>query len=117
MIGTSAVLQEEYSEHYTIPQTRFFQEEKEDQVPECINLELSITDSETGKPISQAMVSMDALGRTGVCEADGKIVLQEIPLGSFVLDVIVPGYIASSTMLHFSAQKANSAVIKMVRNC
>ncbi|MEJ7692106.1 hypothetical protein [Daejeonella sp.] len=117
MIGTSAVLQEEYSEHYTIPQTRFFREEKKEEVLGLADLELSVIDSETGKPISKAMISIDALGRTAVCDAAGKVMLTKVFSGNFVLDVIVPGYIANSTTIQLSARQHAKLTINMVSNC
>ncbi len=117
MIGTSAVLQEEYSEHYTIPQNQFFRGETKEEILGFGDLELSVTDSETGKPISKAMISIDTLERTAVCNTEGKVMLQKVLSGNFVLDVIVPGYIANSTMIRLSAQQRDRLTIKMVRNC
>ncbi|MES3017328.1 MAG: hypothetical protein V4721_06095 [Bacteroidota bacterium] len=116
MIGTGAVLQEEYSEHYTISPTRYFQEEKQVEVLGFSDLDLSITDSETGKPISKAMISIDTQGRTAICDAVGKIRLQKVLSGNFVLDVIVPGYIAASIMIYLSAKQQGSLKIRMVSN-
>ena len=117
MIGTSAILQEEYSDHYVMPQPHFFREEKQDEVLGFADLELLVTDSETGKPISKAMISIDAIGRTAVCDSNGKVFLQQIISGGVLIDVIVYGYIANSTMIHLSAQQSKTLNVKMVRNC
>lgn len=117
MISTSAILQEEYSEHYTAPQTIFFREEIKEEIAEFTDVELSVIDSETGKPIPKAMISIDALERTAICDEEGKTMVQKVMSGRFIVDVIFPGYIASSTVSHFSTRQTNKLIIKMVRNC
>jgi hypothetical protein len=117
MIGTSAILQEEYSDHYVIPQTQFFREEKKEEVLGFADVKLSITDSETGRPISKAMVSIDARGRTSVCDSQGQALIRQVISGDITVDVIVHGYSANSTRVHLSAQQSNVLNIKMVRNC
>ncbi len=117
MIGTSAILQEEYSDHYIIPQPQFFREEKKEEVIGFADLELTVTDSETERPISKAMVSIDARGRTAVCDTHGKALIQQLISGDITIDVIVQGYSANTTTVHLSAQQSNVLSIKMVRNC
>ena len=117
MIGTSAILHEEYSDHYIIPQPRFFHEEKEEEVLGFADFELLVTDSETGRPIPKAMISIDAAGRTAVCDTQGKVLIQQVISGNFMVDVIVYGYIANSTVVHLSSQQLNMLNVKMVRNC
>ncbi len=117
MIGTSAILQEEYSDHYIIPQPQFFREEKKEELLGFADLELSVTDFETERPISKAMISIDARGRTAVCDGQGKALIQQVVSGDITVDVIVHGYIANSTIVHLSAQQSNTLNVKMVRNC
>lgn len=116
MIGTSSILQEEYSQHFTIHQVGLSPEEKNGEFLGLADLELSVIDYETGKGISKAMISIDTQGRTSVCDVHGKVVVQKVLSGNFILDVIVPGYIANSSMIQISVQDQNSLIIKMVRN-
>ena len=117
MIGTSAILQEEYSDHYVISQPQFLREKKKEEVLGFADLELSVTDSETERPISKAMISIDGRGRTAVCDSHGKAFIQQVISGDITVDVIVHGYIANSTRVHLSSQQSNTLNIKMVRNC
>lgn len=115
MIGTSAVLQQEYSENYAITE-HLFREREEEEVQSVTKLELTVVDSDSGKPISKAMISIDTQGRTAVCDGQGTAVLPDILSGRFVLDVIVPGYIANSILVRVSAQQQERLIIRMIRN-
>lgn len=117
MIGTSAVLQEEYSDYYIIPEIPFLLEEKRQEISGHTELELLVTDAVSGRPISNAMISIDSISRTAVCDEQGKALIQEVLPGDFILEVLVWGYIASTTMLCLSAQDRNTRHIKMIRNC
>ncbi|SKB73221.1 peptidase associated/transthyretin-like domain-containing protein [Daejeonella lutea] len=115
MIGTSGVLQQEYSENYAITD-RLFREREKEEVQSVTKLELTVIDSESGKPISKAMISIDTQGRTAICDDQGNAVLQDVLSGRFVLDVIVPGYIANSVLIRVSAQEQEKIIIRMIRN-
>jgi hypothetical protein len=117
MVGTSAVLQDQYSDQYIIPQPQLVLAERKDEVLELTDLQLSVTDSETGRPISNAMVSVDKHGRTAVCDERGQAIIPDIVASDFTVDVIVAGYIANTTMLHFPGGPSQVLHIKMVRNC
>jgi len=116
MIGTSAILQEECYDLDVITQSLFLREEKTEEVFGFADLELLVTDSETGRPISKAMISIDTLGRTAVCDAQGKVLIHDVINGIVMVDVIVYGYIANSVMIHLSAQQTNMLNVKMVSN-
>lgn len=117
MIGTSAVLHEEISDYYIIPQIPFLLGERVEEITRHTELELLVTDSETGRAISNAMISLDSINRTAVCDDHGRVIIEEIIPGDFILDVIVWGYKASSTTLFLSAWDRNTRHIKMIRNC
>ncbi len=116
MSGTIAILHQEYPDQYIITHTQFFHEEKDEDVLGFAELELLVTDSETGRPISKAMISMDKIGRTALCDGQGKVLIQDVLSGDLMLDVIIYGYAAHSTMVHLSAQESNMLNVKMVRN-
>lgn len=117
MIGTSAVLQDDFSESFTIPQVRYIREEKTEDIAISTDLWLTITDHQSGKPISNAMISIDSQGRTAISDPTGKVSIQKVLTGRFMLDVIVPGYIANSSMIQISSQHPISVNIMMIRNC
>ncbi|MHB1178431.1 MAG: hypothetical protein ACYCZO_08875 [Daejeonella sp.] len=117
MINNSAVLQEECQEQYIIQQVNFNDLVEIDEVLSFTELELFVSDSETGRPISSAMISLDAINRTAVCDNQGKVVIYKILAGTYPVDVIVPGYIAYSRQIHLSDQMLNYLAIKMIRNC
>ncbi len=116
MIGSSAIVQDEYSAQYLIPQDYFNREEKVAEVLSFTDLELFIVDGENGRPISKAMISIDMLGRTAVCDNQGKVLIKKVLSASFIVDIIVPGYIAGSKKINLSAFEPNSLTVKMVRN-
>ncbi|HEY1010525.1 MAG: carboxypeptidase-like regulatory domain-containing protein [Daejeonella sp.] len=116
MIGTSAVLQEDSPERYLINEPPIFQP-IEPELPGVAALELLVTDKETARSISRAMISIDSIGRTAVCDEQGKAVLKDVKAGRLVVDVIVCGYTASSVSIHISANKTHALNIKMSRNC
>lgn len=52
----------------------------------------TITDSETGEPISFAYVHVEELNRTAVADADGKYEIKNVPAGNFTLSIHRIGY-------------------------
>jgi len=117
MIGTSAVLHEEIFDYFIIPEIPFLLKERVEENLRHTELELLVTDSETGRAISNAMISLDSINRTAVCDENGRVIIQEVIPGDLILDVIVWGYKASSTTVFLSAWDRNTRHIKMIRNC
>lgn len=116
MIETSAILKDRSTDYFVIPETQFFLKEKQNESLTYTDLELIVTDSETGKVIPKAMVSIDSINRTAVCDQQGRTVLQEVIAGEFMLDVIIWGYSAHSSKVRLSPRDLNTLHIKMVRN-
>lgn len=117
MISSNVILQEGYQDQY-LTQKRYLNSHSEiDELLSFTDLELRISDSETGRPISHALVSMDSIDRTAVCDDQGKVLIHKILSGTHPLDVIVPGYIAHSKQVHLSGKNLHRLAIKMVRNC
>ena len=116
MIETSAILKEQYTDYFVIPETQFFLKEKLEESLTYTELELIVTDSATGKPVPNAMISIDSINRTAVCDIQGKTILRELLIGEFVLDVIVWGYSAHSAKVRLSARDVNTIQIQMFRN-
>lgn len=117
MISSSSILQNEYQDPYIAQESYFNNRSEIEEVLSFTDLELFISDSETGRPISRAMVSMDSLDRTAVCDEQGKVIINKILSGTYPLDVIVPGYIAHSKQIELSGQNLYRLAIKMIRNC
>jgi hypothetical protein len=116
MIGTSLVVQEEVPEQYTLSSLPIFNKEAELGL-DLAELELHVTDMESGRPIPGAMISIDSIGITAVCGDHGKVVVKNISAERLLIDVIVCGYIASSNMVYPSSREFNTVHIRMVRNC
>lgn len=116
MIETSAILKEQYTDYFVIPETQFFLKEKQEESSVYTDLELVVTDFVTGKPVSNAMISIDSINRTAVCDNQGVTVLQEVIADEYIIDVILWGYIAHTTRVRLSAREANTIHIKMIRN-
>lgn len=52
----------------------------------------TVTDSETGEPVSFAYIHIEELNRTAVADADGQYQLKNIPAGNFTLSIHRVGY-------------------------
>jgi len=117
MIGTSAIEQDDYLDYSVIPENPLFLTERKEEHLIYTDLDLIVTDSVTGKPIPQAMISIDLISRTAVCDNQGRALLQKVLSGTVILDVIVWGYIACSTKVFLPDRDRNLLHIKMIRNC
>jgi hypothetical protein len=116
MIGTSLVVQEELPEQYTLSDPPFFKKKVEAGLA-LADIEVHVTDMESGKALPGAMISIDNIGRTAVCDEQGRVVVKDVSSGLLMVDVIVRGYIANSNMVYSSSGQFNTLHIKMVRNC
>ncbi len=118
MNSSRAVLLDEYhQEQFIIQETYHTDRDETDKALNFTVLELLVSDLETGRPISHAMVSMDTIDRTAVCDSEGRVYIYKILTGTYPVDVIVPGYIACTKQVHLSCDKLNQLTIKMIRNC
>lgn len=117
MIGTSAILRDESSDYSVLPDRPFYPNEKNEEVQGYQDLELVVTDSVTGRAIPKAMISIDSISRTAVCDNQGKAFLQEVLSGYMTLDVIIWGYKASSIQVFLSGKNRSLLHIKMIRHC
>ena len=116
MTGTSAIEKDEHLDYFVITENPLFITERKEEHLIYTDLELIVTDSVTGRPIPQAMISIDLIGRTAVCDTQGRVLLQEVLSGTVILDVIVWGYIACSTKVFLPDRDRNLLQIKMIRN-
>lgn len=117
MIGTSIIQHDEYTDYFVLPDTSINPIKTDEEIPCLLDLELYVTDSTTGKPIPKAMISIDSISRTAVCDNQGKVLMQEITSGYLNLDVIVWGYKASSFKVFLSGRNKNLLHVKMIRHC
>ena len=117
MLIRSAVLQEEDQDQYLTQESYFISHAEANEVITFTDLELFVSDSETGRSISKAMISIDSIARTGVGDDRGNVFLDNILEGTYIVDIIVPGYIAWSKQICLSKNNLNRLVIKMIRNC
>lgn len=117
MIWTSAIEQDEYPDYSVIPENIFFLTERKEELLNFTDIDMVVTDSVTGKPVPQAMISIDSISRTAICDNQGKALIQGVLSGIVILDVIVWGYIASSTKVHLSDRDRNLLHIEMISNC
>ena len=80
------------------------------------DLNLMVTDSDNGWPVCRAMISIDAIGMTSVCSNSGNVRMTGILPGSYLLDIITPGYIAQSIEVIILANDLQELHVKMVSN-
>jgi len=117
MLIRSEVLQEEHHGQYLTRESYFISQTEVNEVINFTDLELFVSDSETGRSISEAMIGIDAIARTAVGDYRGKVFIDNILEGTYTVDIIVPGYIACSKQIYLSSDKINRMLIKMIRNC
>lgn len=117
MIGTSAIEQDEYLDYSVLPENIFSHTETKEEILAYTDLDLVVTDSVTGRPVPQAMISIDSRSRTAVCDNEGRTLIKGVLSGIVILDVIVWGYIASSTKVFLSDTDRNILHIEMIRHC
>jgi hypothetical protein len=116
MVAPSIVLEKEHSDQYLIPERLSRVTVKFKEQITLTEIELFVCDSENGKPINRAMISIDSIGFTAVCDDFGKASIKKILTGSYCVDIIFPGFIASSNNIHLSGKTPFRLHVKMVRN-
>lgn len=77
---------------------------------------LIVTDSDNGRPVCRAMISIDAIGLTAICNNSGKVRMIGILPGSYRLDIIALGCIARSIDVIILADDLQELLVKMVSN-
>ncbi len=63
----------------------------------------SVYDTETGKPLSAVVVTLQGVGLTAVSDADGRYHLRSVPDGNHTLEVSMPGYESQQVSVSVSA--------------
>lgn len=79
-------------------------------------LDLHIVCAERGCPASNAMISIDSIGLTAVCDHEGKVCLSNLFPGRYNVDVICAGYIAHSVLVCIEESEVSNLHIKMISN-
>lgn len=117
MIAPSVSLDKEYSEDYLIAEKYFTAPLKlVKETAKLTDVEIFVCDAESGRPIPRAMISLDTISLTDVCDKEGKVLLKDLLTGSYPIDIIVPGYIAFSTVLNLDNYNSNRLNVKMISN-
>lgn len=80
------------------------------------NLNLFVVNSESGRPVSHALISIDSIGKTAVCGPCGKVSLNDLNSGKYLLDIISPGFIAQTISLNIHANGSYELEVKMISN-
>ncbi len=112
----SDVLEEEYDIDGSNPENL---STKQPTVPlelKQIDLHINVTDSETGHPVKFACLSLDEIGVTAVCNSDGTAVINNLLTGSYLIDVISPGYRAATLKAALIPEDLCQIHVKMIRN-
>lgn len=79
-------------------------------------LNLSVVNHETEKPIANALISIESIGKTAVCNADGNVCIEEITPGKYDVDVISPGFVAQRVSVLISNEEPAEYKVLMVSN-
>lgn len=80
------------------------------------NLNLSVVNSASGRPVSHTLISIDDIGKTAICGPCGKVSLNDLNSGKYLLDIISPGFIAQAISLSIHATGFYELEVKMISN-
>jgi hypothetical protein len=80
-------------------------------------LNLSVIHSENDRPISNALISIDSIGKTAICNSDGELCINELMPGTYDIDIISPGFIAQRISVLILPYEAVEIEVKMISNC
>ena len=72
--------------------------------------------SNSGKPLSKALISIDLAGRTAVCDQSGRVCINSLPEGRYLLDIISPGFIAKSILVSVFESGSQKICAQMTSN-
>lgn len=77
---------------------------------------LQIISAERACPIAHAMISIDSIGMTAVCNHSGITCLKALPAGTYSIDIISAGYIAQTVIVNISDSVNRNLQVMMVSN-
>lgn len=80
------------------------------------DINIFVTDSENGKVVSKALISIDAIGRTAVCNQEGRVCISEIPFGTFHIDIISIGFVAQRIATNIQHSDGHEVHVMMISN-
>ncbi|WP_395627656.1 hypothetical protein [Daejeonella sp.] len=81
-----------------------------------INLNLSVIHSENERPVSNALISIESIGKTAVCNCEGQVCISELKPGSYFIDIISPGFIAQRVSILVPIVDTFQIRVKMISN-
>jgi hypothetical protein len=80
------------------------------------NLNLSVIQSENERPVGNALISIESIGKTAVCSCKGEVCLTELKPGNYLIDVIAPGFIAKRISILIPVGDTAQLRVKMTSN-
>lgn len=80
------------------------------------DLNIIVTDSARDRALSKAMISIDSIRRTAVCNQNGQVCISSIPFGSYHLDIISVGYIAQRIVINIQSLEVQEVHVQMISN-
>ena len=80
------------------------------------DLKIIVTDSEKGRAVSKAMISIDSIRITGVCNQEGLACIPSVPFGTYHLDIISAGFIAQRIVAKIYTSEAQELHVRMISN-
>ncbi len=72
--------------------------------------------SDSGKPLSKALISIDSAGITAVCDQSGRVCIKALPVGRYFLDIISPGFIAKSILISNFESRSREICVQLSSN-
>lgn len=80
------------------------------------DLNIIVIDSENGRAVSRAMISIDSITRTAVCNQEGSVCINSISFGTYLVDIISVGYAAQRIVANIHHPEMHEIHVQMISN-
>lgn len=80
------------------------------------DLKIKVVESGSSRPVSRAMISIDSIGRTAVCDHDGGVCLSDLASGRYLMDIVSSGFIATTIVICIEGPEIHEIYVEMISN-
>lgn len=80
------------------------------------DLNIIVTDSGNGRAVSRAMISIDSISRTAVCNQAGSVCINSISFGTYLVDIISVGFVAQRIVANIHDSEMHEIHVQMISN-
>ena len=81
----------------------------------CV-IEFKIICQSENRPVKRALLNIDKIALTAIGNEDGRILLNNIPIGRFYVDIIAVGFVATTVVLEVKEAENQKIRVEMICN-